>query len=415
MIIDQVPAALGALRGKVIIMTGAGRGIGREAARVLARMGARVVVAEIQEAAGRETAERIRAEGGEAIFVPTDVASEASMAALREQTLAAYGEVDMVVNNATIFTFGRLWELDLSAWDRVMSVNLRGAFLSIKTFLPDMLARKSGVIVTMESSEGMPYLAPYLASKVALRSLAISLAQEVGEESGVSVFCFGPGMVSTPGLAEALAALPPLYGMSQDEFIKNSGVTLADPEVCATGLAGTLLYAREYHGQQAFFTQGLGKLGLNVAGEPVGAGATAPAVEAAAAVQPAPTACEGALALNLKLEGILRDHIREYSELTMFQRPVVRRMFQSGTGFKVEEWLANAETMTRQLQAGNWREIDRDTYVGWLRRLAGFIKKQESDARGFFRNQDDLNRALAALGERQAVVNGLADALAAVN
>ena len=404
MIIDQVPSVLGALTGKVAVVTGAGRGIGREAARVLARLGAAVVVAELQET-GRQTADVIRSEGGEALFVLVDVADEVGVAALRERVLTAYGPVDILVNNATVFTFGPIWQHSLADWDRVMAVNLRGAFLLIRTFLPAMLERKSGVVITMESAEGMPYLAPYLATKVALRSLAQSLAQEVGEGSGVSAFCFGPGMVDTPGLGEALAKLPELYGMSREEFIRQSGVELVDPEVCATGLAGTILYAPEFHGQQTLFAQGLGKLGLTVAGLELETAAGVAHVQVAAS---APTAAVDALELNRRLEQILQENIREYSELTMFQRPIVKRMFQQGTGLKVEDWLAQAEAVTRLLEGG---AAPPDTYVRLLGRLAGFIKKQESDARGFFKRQEDLDRALAALQARHDVVVRLAAAL----
>ncbi|HYF91998.1 MAG TPA: SDR family oxidoreductase [Symbiobacteriaceae bacterium] len=418
MIIDQVPAVKDACKGKVIVITGAGRGIGREAARILARLGAAVVVAEVQAETGQATAELIRAAGGEALFIHTDVSDEASVAHLHDQVMAAYGKVDMLVNNATAFTFGPLVGQSAAQWDRVMGVNLRGAFLCVRAFLPQMLARRCGVICTMESSEGMPYLAPYLASKVGLRSLAASLAMEVGEGSGVSVFCFGPGMVDTPGLAEALEKLPPLYGMNREEFIRHSGVNLVSAEVCATGLAGTLLYAGEFHGQQAFFTQGLGKLGLNVAGELQGEAPGAAFAETAASASTA-TGVSGlaaALALNEKLEGILRDHIREYNELTLFQRPIVKRMFQQGTGLKVEEWLERAHWMTRQLRAladgtVGWAPGEPAAYVAQLQRLAQYIRKQEGDARGYFKNQADLDRALQALHDRHAVVAGLVAAL----
>jgi len=409
MFIDNVPAVQGALKGQVAVITGAGRGIGREAARIMARIGASVVVAEINRSTGQETADLIKCEGGEALFVPVDVSDEASVAAMREQVLAAYGHVDILVNNAIVTTFGPLLEQSVAGWDRVMGVNLRGTFLCIKAFLPGMLERKSGVVMTIESSEGMPYLAPYLASKVALRSLALSLAQEVGEAGGVSVFCFGPGMVDTPGLAEALAALPPLYGMTRDEFIQQSGVSLVDPEVCATGLVGTVLYAKEFHGQQTGFGSGLGRLGLNVEGQPMEAGPSTVVAGGAGVVQ-----AEGALALNRKLEGILQDNIREYSELTMFQRPLVKRMFQQGAGLKVEEWLAQAQAMTRQLEAGAGVSGQVGPYVASLQRLAQYIRKQESDARGYFKNQADLNRALQALEERHSVVAQLAAALEAL-
>ncbi|MFZ5824712.1 MAG: SDR family NAD(P)-dependent oxidoreductase [Bacillota bacterium] len=414
MLIDNLPNGQTGLTSKVAVITGAGRGIGREAARVLARFGARVVIAERAES-GAETAGLIQAEGREALFVQTDVADEASVAHLYDTVQATYGRADILINNAIVTSFGPLWEHAVADWDRVMAVNLRGAFLCIRAFLPQMLARREGVVVTMESADGMPYMAPYQASKAGLRSLALSLAAEVGEASGVSVFCFGPGMVDTPGLAEALERLPAYYKMSRAEFIEQSGVAMVSAETCAAGLAGVVLHARQCHGQEVGYATGLALLGLDgAAGQPSAPVAAGFAASPAAA---APPALSTALALNRKLEGILQENIREYSELTLFQRPIVRRMFQQGTGFKVEDWLERAQAFSRYLEQvaaeDGWREAEVRAYVASLERLAKFIHKQESDARGFFRNAEQLNRALEALQARRAVVTDLAAQLEA--
>lgn len=421
MIIDKVPGVMGRLAGKVAVVTGAGRGIGREAARVLARLGAKTVIAELRES-GAETERLIRAAGDEALFIQTDVANEQSVEALYDQVMAAYGKADILVNNAVTFSFGPLWQIPLAEWDRVMAVNLRGAFLCIRAFLPQMRERMDGVVITMESAEGMPYMAPYLATKVGLRSLALSLAHEVGEESGLSVFCFGPGMVQTPGIEEALEQLAPLYGLSRAEFIQISGGAMIDPEVCATGLAGTVLHAQEFHGEQTGFSSGLARLGLSVTGElwaPT-TPATAASASAAAEPPPGPPATDrpsglpaAALTVNRELEEILRANIREYSELTLFMRPLVKRMFQQGTGLKVEDWLAKAESFSLQLErmaAGQdrWPPGEPADYIARLQRLADFIRKQETDARGYFKHQADLDRALEALNQRRAVALKLA-------
>lgn len=221
MLIELTDINRAALHDRVAVVTGAGQGIGRETARLLALLGASVVIAE-QAESGRETEHLIRAEGGAALFVQTDVSDPASMDALRQQCLKAFGHVDILVNNAEAFSCKRVLEHTTEEWDHIFAVNLRGAFLGIKAFLPAMLERRRGIIITMESADGMPYLAPYLASKVGLRSLAFSLAQELGAEHGVWVYCFGAGMVETPGGVAAFRELAPRYDMSVEEFIGQS-------------------------------------------------------------------------------------------------------------------------------------------------------------------------------------------------
>jgi NAD(P)-dependent dehydrogenase (short-subunit alcohol dehydrogenase family) len=417
MIIDNAQLMTAPLAGQTAIVTGAGQGIGRQAARVLAHLGANVVIAEINAAAGQETERLIRAEAGQALFVQSDVAEAASVERLAQQVRQKFGAAAILVNNAEAFVAKRLLEHAVEDWERVFAVNLRGAFLLIKACLPQMLAQHHGVIVTMQSAEGMPYLSAYLASKVGLRSLALSLAAEVGEGSGVSVFCFGPGMVETPGGTEAFRRLAPQYGMTVEEFIKQSapGGQLISAELCATGLAGTIVYAPTFHGQDAYYVQGLAKLGLDANGELAKRAAVAGQPEGLPAADQRPAApdlAQDALALNQQLEDVIRANLKEFDELSMFQRPIIKRMFQQGTGQRVEDWLDNAQAMTRRLASGQPMEAAAlNTYRGQLQRLAAFITKQEGDARGWIKDPQQLRAALAALQARHATVQRLESAL----
>jgi NAD(P)-dependent dehydrogenase (short-subunit alcohol dehydrogenase family) len=417
MLIDYAQTNRTALQGKTAIVTGAGQGIGREAARVLAHLGAQVVIAEINEAAGRETEQMIYDEGGRALFVHTDVADPQNVAHLRQRVCETFGPTHILVNNAEAFAAKSVLEHTLEEWDRIFAVNLRGAFLLVTAFLPEMLEQRSGTILTMESADGMPYLSAYLASKVGLRSFALSLAGELGTQSGVSVFCFGPGMVETPGGISAFHQLAPRYGVSVETFIQQSapGGRLISAELCATGLAGTILHAQAFHGQEAYYILGLAKLGLDADGKPI-------TLEAADAPEPSmtdkspadrPAICQEALALNHQLEAIICENIQEYDALSMFQRPIVKRMFQQGTGLTVEAWLASAQDMSRSLASATpVQPSTLSAYVDQLKRMAVFIAKQERDAPGWMRDPQQLRMALEVLAERKATVQNLGRALA---
>ena len=209
----------GCLAGKVAVVTGAGRGIGYEAARSLAWLGAKVVIAEIDPITGRNAAERISAEmgPGAAIFVKTDVADEDSVSKLASDVLKTYGRIDVVLNNACAFVLAAVKDTRIGDWDRGYQVNLRGPLLLTMAFLPTMLRKNSGVLVNVSSSGAAPYMGPYEVYKTAQVELTNTLAAEL-EETNVVTFTIGPGLVRTPGSLEGISKLAPLYGKTVDEF-----------------------------------------------------------------------------------------------------------------------------------------------------------------------------------------------------
>lgn len=197
------------LQDKVSIITGAGSGMGRVAAELFAREGAKVVVAEYNEAAGVETVERITASGGAATFVRVDISSEAGAAAMVDHAIATFGRVDTLYNNAGVMPEAdhSVVDTDVETWDRVMAVNVRGVFLACKHAIPRMVAQGSGSIINVASFVAIlgcsvPQDA-YTASKGAVLSLTRSLAVQFAP-SGVRSNAISPGPVETPLLLDWL-------------------------------------------------------------------------------------------------------------------------------------------------------------------------------------------------------------------
>jgi 3-oxoacyl-[acyl-carrier protein] reductase len=190
------------LSGRTVIVTGGGKGIGKVYAQEFARAGARVVAADVDEAAAKGAADAIAAEDGVALGLGTDIASEDSVAAMARAALEEFGAIDVLINNASLMSVlpRRSWlEIPVEEWDRVMAVNLRGMFLACRAVFPAMKAQGRGKIVNISSSrffEGSPNRLHYTTSKAGVIGFTRALAREVGE-FGITVNAVAPGLTAS--------------------------------------------------------------------------------------------------------------------------------------------------------------------------------------------------------------------------
>lgn len=185
--------------GKAAIVTGAGQGIGEAYARHLARLGARVVVADISEESGRGVAAGIAAEGGEAVFTPVDVGDPDSAEAMAAAAVEACGGIDYLVNNAAVYHGMRiegLTTVDLDYFHRFMAVNLYGALYCTRAVVGPMAERGGGAIVNQSSTAAWMPIGFYGLAKLGLNGLTASLAMELGGRN-IRVNAIAPGPIDT--------------------------------------------------------------------------------------------------------------------------------------------------------------------------------------------------------------------------
>jgi len=232
------------LEGRVTIITGSASGIGRASALEFAKEGAVVVVADINLAGAQETARQIEAAGRVGLAVKTDVADAESVHALVEQTLRAFGRINVLFNNAAIQVNKTVEDTTVEEWTREISINLGGVFLCSKYSIPH-LRKTKGCIVNMASVNGYfvePMCAGYCATKGGIIALTKAMAIDHGKE-GIRVNCICPGYIDAglawgyfevqPDPAEARKAagkLHALWRIGQPEEVARVAVFLASEE-----------------------------------------------------------------------------------------------------------------------------------------------------------------------------------------
>lgn len=227
------------LEDRVAIITGAGRGIGMATARRFAEEGARVVVADVDEEVASEVAAQLGAAGGQARAVHLDVADRGSVERMLEQTLSAYGAIDVLVNNAGILRDARLVKMEAAQFDAVIDVNLRGVFNCTQAVAPAMIDAGQGVILNASSVValyGNFGQTNYVAAKCGVIGMTKVWARELGPK-GIRVNAVAPGFIRTrmtDALPEHVTAKlldrVPLRSMGEPVDVANAYLWLASDE-----------------------------------------------------------------------------------------------------------------------------------------------------------------------------------------
>jgi NAD(P)-dependent dehydrogenase (short-subunit alcohol dehydrogenase family) len=374
-----------------VIVTGAGGGIGYEAARALLWLGANVVIAEIHQPNGRKAEVALEQEFGKdrVLFVTTDVGEEDSVRNLYNLCVLAFGRVDAVINNATIAVLGNVTDVPIEQWDRSYRVNLRGPVLMAKTFLPDMIQRDHGVFACV-SSTGTAFLGGYETFKAAQVHLANTLDAEL-EGTNVIAYTIGPGLVPTETASKAVAQLAPQMGMSVEQFFEmNKGAVLSVEEAGA-GFAASIVFAKKFRGQEISSIQALKAADINFG--------SSEAVRVSARIttdkrRQAQALCEAVLVT-------LKEQSQGWKSRSLFERQWVIRDFKKTAGMPVDEWLLALERLKTEL-AG-----DQDFMRPPLEKLAGYYEHLADLAKGYEKDPAKLEENLRHVYGWRDEVQGL--------
>jgi NAD(P)-dependent dehydrogenase (short-subunit alcohol dehydrogenase family) len=384
------------LKGQTAIVTGAGRGIGYEAARALVWLGARVVLAEIDEQTGRKAAAELENEFGPGVvaFIRTDVGQADEVERLARETERLLGKVDIVLNNATIFPIGAVKDKPIEAWDASYRVNLRGPVLLARAFLPMMIERHYGVFVCVSSSGAVPYMGPYEVFKTAQVELSNTLSAEL-EGTGVHAFTIGPGIVRTPGFLDGGGQVAEHMGLSIDALLDMNRAALLTAEAAGTGFAASIALASRYDGQETSSIQVLRDIGI-VLGVP----SDVPSSE---------------VKLNTeRVTDLQRAVLKTYMEQSegwkrrnIFERQWVFRDFKKQTGSSVDEMLGRLEDLGSTLK----EHRSPSGCIDFLNRLSAYYLHQEDLLKGFEKDPQKVAKTLQEMDRWIGEVKELASAL----
>jgi len=231
---------MGRLDGKVVIITGAGMGMGQAAAFLFAKEGAKVAVVDWKPEAGEQTVKTIKKAGGEAIFIKADVSKAEDAKNMVKTTVKTYGKLDVIYNNAAILGRAAFTEnITEEEWEKIMAVNLKGVWLGMKYAIPEMLKKGRGSIINTASQcgdRGTRNLGAYCAAKGGVLALTRVTAMELAKKN-IRVNALNPGIIATPMVMaqpkeeqEGFAAIIPQGRLGKPEEVAYAALFLASDE-----------------------------------------------------------------------------------------------------------------------------------------------------------------------------------------
>ncbi|MDW7657295.1 MAG: SDR family oxidoreductase [Bacillota bacterium] len=367
------------LKGKIILLTGAGGGIGFEAAKAFAYMGAQIVIAEIDHNKGSFAENYINSnfQNKLAKYYEIDLANEKQLNGMVDFIIQNYGCPDIIFNNATITKIGAVDAVEIEFWDKSYAVNLKAPLLLTQKFLPLMKMRQSGTIVFVSSSGASPYMGAYEVFKTAQVELSNTLAMEL-ENSGVYTFTIGPGLVKTETAMNAIEIVAKSMGISTDEFYEMNRQHIIDAESAGTGFALSVINPERYHGQE------IGSIQVLMDYDIFADNKTA---EDKLKMKMTKDESGALLELLIKIQEAFEQQYAGWRDMNIFERQWVLRDFKKSMGMSAEQACEKLNMMLQQAQSDISDVMDEHYFFS---KLCNYWKHQMQLLHGYEKDKNKL-------------------------
>ncbi len=375
MLIEKNVSFKNKLEDKVILLTGAGGGIGFETAKTLVYMGAKVIVAEIDKRKilyAQSTLDSIFGKNS-VEFYEIDLSDENQIYALVSHVKDKYGRIDVLFNNATITAMGTVEEVSIDVWDKSYAVNFKAPLLLTQLVLPLMKQKSSGTIVFVSSSGAAPFMGAYEVFKTAQVELSNTLYGEL-ESTNIKVYTIGPGLVKTETAMKAIEIVSSHMGITTQEFYEMNENHMLGVEEAGTGFAISVLMADKYDGQEIGAIQVLSDSGLLLK------------LDSSENIKS--NDYQNIIPTVLNVVKVYKEQYYGWMKRNVFERQWVLRDFKKTVGYSADQFLEIMQHIQYVVNNEKIQEIS--TYSSNFQELMEYYKRQYTLLQGYEKNPEKL-------------------------
>ncbi|HEX3025520.1 MAG TPA: SDR family NAD(P)-dependent oxidoreductase [Chitinophagaceae bacterium] len=355
MILEKNNYDKNALLNKTVLITGGGGGIGFEASRAFAYMGANVIIAEIDIDRGKQAQKRINDEhnNGNADFFQIDISDEKQIDKLYEYIMTKYARLDVLINNAAVVPMGAIEMVRISDWDLSYAVNLRAPILLTQKFLSSM-KKTGGIIVFVPSGDTNPYMSAYEIFKTAQVELCNTLCEEI-DGMGIITYSIAPGFVKTDTAVKAVEIVASSMGITAEDFYKSLEEFITDAELAGVGYAVSVVNAKQYHGKEIMSYQVLMESGL-ISDDKERSNCTQTQVD-----------LDNLSLLFTSIADVFFDQYKNWQKKKLFQKQFILSDFKNQMGLPAESFKIQIEALQGQIHNNEWGNFldSKQMFIKW--------------------------------------------------